>query len=238
MPVFRINKNNDYTTMSNAHLKDKRISLKAKGLLSEMLSLPDDWKYSIKGLVSINKEEETSIKATLKELQTFKYLIVTKQLPNETSSGRIEYIYDIFEKPKQEGEKQEVENLPLEILPLENQVQYNTNNKILNNKIYNNNNKKEIYKESWDCDAYVKQLTDGVVSFLNDKSERNYRTNNPKTESLVRARLKEGFREIDFLQVIEKKCKDWLNTDMEKYLRPETLFGTKFENYVNERIRK
>lgn len=109
------------------------------------------------------------------------------------------------------------------------------NNTSINNININN---KEIYKESWDCDIYVKQLTDGVVSYLNDKSERNFRTNNPKTQSLVRARLKEGFTEIDFLQVIEKKCKDWLNTDMEKYLRPETLFGTKFENYVNERRRK
>ena len=235
MAIFRINKNKDYTTMSNIHLKDKRISLKAKGLLSQMLSLPDDWNYSIKGLVAINKEEETSIKTTLKELQRFKYLIITKQLPNETSSGRIEYIYDIFEKPKQDSEKQEVENLGVEFLGVENQVQYNTNNKILNNKILKN---KEIYKESWDCDSYVKQLTDGVVSYLNDKSERNFKPNNPKTQSLVRARLKEGFTEIDFLQVIEKKCKDWLNTDMEKYLRPETLFGTKFENYVNERRRK
>jgi uncharacterized phage protein (TIGR02220 family) len=100
------------------------------------------------------------------------------------------------------------------------------------------NNKKEIYKERWDCDAYVKQLTDGVVSYLNEKSERNFRSNNSKTESLVRARLKEGWKEVDFLQVIEKKCKDWLNTDMEKYLRPETLFGNKFENYINERRRK
>ena len=147
MAIFRINKNKDYTTISNIHLKDKRISLKAKGLLSQMLSLPDDWNYSIKGLVAINKEEETSIKTTLKELQRFKYLIITKQLPNETSSGRIEYIYDIFEKPKQDSEKQEVENLGVEFLGVENQVQYNTNNKILNNKILNN--KKEIYKEKF-----------------------------------------------------------------------------------------
>ena len=129
---------------------------------------------------------------------------------------------------------------PISTTPTLPQVVKQETNTINNNSINTNNNKnkKEIYKESWDCDAYVKQLTDGVVSFLNDKSERNFRINNPKTESLIRARLKEGFREIDFLQVIEKKCKDWLNTDMEKYLRPETLFGTKFENYVNERRRK
>jgi hypothetical protein len=147
MSVFRVNKDNNYITMSNYHLKDKRISLKAKGLLSQMLSLPDDWNYTINGLVSINKEEETSIKTTLKELQRFKYLIVTKQLPNETSSGRIEYIYDIFEKPKQEGEKQEVENLGVEFLGVENQGLYNINNKIIKNKRINNIFKKPTIEE-------------------------------------------------------------------------------------------
>ena len=60
MSVFRIDKNGNYTVMSNYHLRDRRLSYKAKGLLSFMLSLPDDWDYSINGLVSISKE---SIKA-------------------------------------------------------------------------------------------------------------------------------------------------------------------------------
>lgn len=137
MAVFRINKNDNYTTMSNYHLKDDSISLKAKGLLSEMLSLPEDWNYSIQGLVAINKEEETSIKNTLNELKESGYLIITKLLPNETTTGRIEYIYDIYEIPKQEGEKQGVENLGVEFLGVENQGQLNTN-------ILNTNNKKEI----------------------------------------------------------------------------------------------
>lgn len=142
MPVIRVNKSKDYVTMSNYHFKEKDMSLKAKGLLSEMLSLPDNWDYSIRGLVAINKENESSIKSTLEELKKFGYLKITKLLPNQTKSGRIEYIYDIFEK-KQEGKKQGVENLGVEFLEVENQVQYNINNKILNNKklnnIYNNN---------------------------------------------------------------------------------------------------
>lgn len=117
MAVFRINKTNNYIVMSNHHLKQKEMSLKAKGLLSQMLSLPSNWDYSIAGLVAINKEEETSIKSALKELQSFGYLKVNKLMPNETKSGRIEYIYDIYEQPY---EKQGVENLGLE-----NQCQYN-----------------------------------------------------------------------------------------------------------------
>ena len=221
MAVIRVNKNKNYITMSNYHLKEKQMSLKAKGLLSQMLSLPDNWDYSIQGLVAINKENECSIKATLDELKRFKYLIVTKKLPNETSSGRIEYIYDIYEKPKQEGEKQGVENLGVEFLGVENQVQYNNNNKITNNKILNN---KEIYKE--------------IVEYLNLKANTNYKDKSSKTQSLIQARLNEGFTKDDFKKVIDNKCSSWLDNEMNKYLRPETLFGTKFESYLNEKPTK
>ena len=83
MSVIRVNKTKDYVVMSNHHFKERKMSLKAKGLLSEMLSLPDDWDYSISGLVSINKENETSIKSALNELKEFGYLKVNKLLPNE-----------------------------------------------------------------------------------------------------------------------------------------------------------
>lgn len=74
MPVVRINKTQNYTVMSNYHFREKEMSLKAKGLLSIMLSLPDDWDYSISGLVAICKENETEIKSILKELEEFGYL--------------------------------------------------------------------------------------------------------------------------------------------------------------------
>ena len=158
MSVIRINKNKNYVTMSNYHFKEKNMSLKAKGLLSEMLSLPENWNYTISGLVAINKENESAIKSTLNELKEFGYLKITKIMPNESESGRIEYIYDIYENPKQEGKKQGVENQPLEIQPLENQVQYNINNKNINNKIINN--KKEITKEKFETfySAYPKKV--------------------------------------------------------------------------------
>ena len=121
MAKFKVNKTKDYTIMSNYHLKEKNMSLKAKGLLSVMLSLPDNWDYSISGLVAISLENETSIKSALSELKKFGYLEVIKLMPNESETGRIDYIYNIYENPKQEGKKQEVENLPLEILEVENQ---------------------------------------------------------------------------------------------------------------------
>ena len=96
MAVFRINKNKDYTIMGKYHLREKNMSLKAKGLLSVMLSLPDDWDYSVEGLVSICEESKTSIQAILKELEDNKYL-VRKRLQND--KGQFIYEYNIYEKP-------------------------------------------------------------------------------------------------------------------------------------------
>lgn len=102
MAVFRVMKSKDYTVMSNYHLKDNNLSLKAKGLLSVILSLPEEWDYSVSGLVSIVKESTNAVENALKELKQAGYIKVTKLLPNETKSGRIEYIYDIFETPNEE----------------------------------------------------------------------------------------------------------------------------------------
>ena len=139
MSIIRIEKNKNYTVMSNYHLREKKMSLKAKGLLSLMLSLPPNWDYSIAGLVAICKENETSIKSALDELKEFGYLQVLKKLPNQTQTGRIEYEYIVYE------EKQGLENLGVEFIGVENQGQLNIN-KPITNKL-NINNKKESKKE-------------------------------------------------------------------------------------------
>ena len=141
MAVFRVNKNKDYTVMSNYHLKDANMSFKAKGLLSMMLSLPDDWDYSIKGIVSISKENKTSIQSALKELEENKYLKRTKK---QNEKGQFEYIYDIYEKPW--TEKPCMENLVADNPCTENMPQINTNiqnTKKQNTKKSNTNIKRE-----------------------------------------------------------------------------------------------
>lgn len=75
---------------------------------------------------------------------------------------------------------------------------------------------------------------DEIVGCLNEECGTNYRSSTPKTQRLIRARWAEGFRIPDFRAVIGRKAADWRGTDMERYLRPETLFGTKFEGYLNE----
>ena len=74
-----------------------------------------------------------------------------------------------------------------------------------------------------------------VVTRLNELASTKYKASTKKTQTLISARVKEGFNEDDFYKVIEVKTKEWLGTEMEKYLRPQTLFGTKFENYLNQK---
>lgn len=175
MAIFRTHKNQNYTVMSNYHLKEKNMSLKAKGLLSVMLSLPDDWDYSLSGLIAICKENETAVKSALKELKDFGYIRIDKLMPNETESGRIEYVYNVFEQPqniiKQEHKKQGLENQPLENQPIENQVQLNTNKqntKELNTKkIKNKKNSKKDAKLDYiakKCLEY--DLAENVIELL------------------------------------------------------------------------
>ena len=141
MSVIRVQKNKNFTVMSNTHLFDKNLSLKAAGLLSKILALPDNWNYSIKGLCAICKESETAVKSALNELRDNRYVIVERIDPSPETGGRIQYEYFVYEQPqgeenkkidvkeayrakqgaeKQSTEKQGVENLGVECLPIEN----------------------------------------------------------------------------------------------------------------------
>lgn len=78
-----------------------------------------------------------------------------------------------------------------------------------------------------------KEIYAAVLSRLNEKAGTNYRASSKATQGHINARLAEGYTVEDFYKVIDKKCAEWKGGEMEKYLRPETLFGSKFENYLN-----
>lgn len=128
MATIRVHKTKNYTVMSNTHLRDKSLSLKAKGLLSVMLSLPDNWDYSIAGLVAICKENETAVKSALSELKDNNYVVVTKENPTKSNGGRIKYTYEVYEEPyKQRVDGQGLENLGVECQQVEIHGQLSTN---------------------------------------------------------------------------------------------------------------
>lgn len=169
MSVIRIHKTNNFTVMSNYHFKEKNMSLKAKGLLSLMLSLPNDWNYSVSGLVKLSKDGKDSVMTALAELEKFGYL-TRQQLVNEKGqfSGVEYHIYEqpqaknaVSENPHTESENTEKQHA--ENRPQLNTNQLNTNNnkdiKILNTKpiseseLYNilvdidNTDLAELYRE-------------------------------------------------------------------------------------------
>lgn len=131
----------------------------------------------------------------------------------------------------------------------ENETKAKENQKEI--KIKSNENQKEnenkthqdvnvIVNVNDNVDVNVKKISleeiKGIVEYLNIKSNSHYKYSTDKTQTLIKARIKDGFTLDDFKIVIDKKCEEWLGTDFEKFLRPETLFSNKFEGYLNQKI--
>lgn len=174
MAVIRTIKNENYTTMCNTHLRDKNLSLKAKGLLSMMLSLPDKWHYSVKGLEGICKESKNTINSVLNELEDNNYLVRIRRYCN----GKIsEWEYIIFENNENHDEEllhlknEDIENEDIENEDIENRDVYKIT-KELNTKELNTNEYKEknIKKESVNSviSSYTenKDLQDALHGFV------------------------------------------------------------------------
>lgn len=167
MTVMRVNKTKNYTVISNTHLKEKEMSLKAKGLLTLMLSLPDEWDYSINGLVAICKENQTSVRSALNELEQFGYLIRQRK---QDDKGKFCYEYNIYEYPQ-------TENPHTDNPHTDNHTQLNTKELITKQLITKQSSTKDIYisefEELWSLypnkkgkdkalDCYIKARNKGV----------------------------------------------------------------------------
>lgn len=201
MSVIRVVKNKEYTMMSNAHLHDKRLSLKAVGLLSIVLSLPDDWHYTVKGLVGSVKDGERAVNGALSELKKCGYLQVNKLYPNSERS-KIEYQYVFYEKP-QCLQNVDLQNVGLQNVDLQNVGAYiNTNKQSTNKqntKELNTNEYKEknIKKES--VNSVIAEYTESkdLQDALHDFVDMRTKARKPLT---VRA-MKLSLNELDKLAV-------------------------------------
>ena len=139
MSVFRVEKNKGYTVMSNHHLRNHALSLKAKGLLSQMLSLPDDWDYTLQGLAQINKESIDAIREAVRELERAGYIERSRERDERGCLRGT--VYTIYEQPHAEPTPEEpaqekpaldnptLEKPMLDFPTLENPMQLNTKGK-------------------------------------------------------------------------------------------------------------
>ena len=98
MAVFRVERNRGYTVMSNHHLRNRGLTLKAKGLLSQMLSLPDNWDYTLAGLSHINREKIDAIREAVRELEKAGYIVRSRERDKKGRLRGVDYI--IYEQPQ------------------------------------------------------------------------------------------------------------------------------------------
>ena len=225
MSVIRINNTKGFTVMSNYHFQDKEISLKAKGLLGLMLSLPSNWDYSVNGLVAIVKENKAAIQTALKELEEHKYL---KRTRVQDETGRFDYIYDVYEKPY--DKLPWTENRCTEVRCTENQPQINTNKQNTKELNTNKENKeKTIKKES--IDSVIHNYTDSedLVCALLDFKEMRKAMKKPLTPRAMKQCLKklDGLDEESKVKVVLQSVEHgWLTFYELKDIKSFTKNGT------------
>ena len=215
MAIFRVVKdeNSSYVMLNKEFINDKDLSLKAKGLLTYLLSLPNDWKIYEKEIVKHSKDGKDSIKTAIKELINNGYI---KRELSRDKLGKIQgYDYNVYEKSIQSGKP--VDGKPVNGKPATT----------------NNNLTKEELNYS---------IVEQVINYMNELAGTNYKSTTTKTRTLINARLKEGFTLDDMLDVVFYKHLKWYKhpitftngVSSDTYFRPKTLFNNNFESYLQE----
>ena len=163
---------------------------------------------------------------------------------NEKYMKKVEY-----DKKRYREKKEEMEKSEKKWNEMENEFSQNSHNSYIithnsNNITHNSNNLEKIECEkekplATDDDSSLFEITKEIIEYLNSKTDSNFRYSSKATQSKINARLNEGYTLDDFIVVIDKKTNEWLNDEkFSKYLCPETLFGTKFEKYLNQKTKE
>ena len=225
MAIVRTQKTgNPFVQIDKYSLMDSEITWKAKGILAHLLSRPNHWQVYLSELEKNAADGKDSLRSGIKELEDKGY-IQRKRVRDQGKFKGWEYV--VYERPLTERGITEVGKYDIgktEVGESENGKADTSNNDLSNNDLSNND------LSNNDLIPYVE-----IVEYLNYAANKNYRHTTRKTRSLIKARFNEGFTLDDFKKVIDIKVSEWgRNPKMKKYLRPETLFGTKFESYLNQ----
>lgn len=202
----------------------KLLTLAGKQNNSGVFMLSDTIYYTDEMLATIFRRELSTVKLALKTFEQFGMIEIIDNIitiPNWEKHQNIEGMEKIREQNRLRKQRErERKKLALS----DGHATVTQNHATEEDKEKDKEKDKEIY------------IT--VVDYLNKRAGTAYRASSKKTQSLIKARLNDGFTVNDFERVIDNKCAEWIGSDMEQYLRPETLFGTKFESYLNAKTRK
>jgi len=225
MSIFKNCEPKDFAMIPNKLLDDVFLSWKAKGVLCYLLRLPSDWKVHTEEIEKHSKDGIDSLNSAIKELIVAGYI---KRNKIRSDKGLFKgYEYSVYNTPT---------------------VTDISKNGETKNGLSKNGKSKTTNTDSTKTDFTKTDLIDivefkeieipyqEIVEYLNKKATTKYRYTSSKTKELINTRFKEKFTLTDFITVIDKKCSEWLSSDMEKFLRPETLFSNKFEGYLNQKI--
>lgn len=228
MAIFRVYKESgNFVTVHKDFIHDSNISWKAKGILLYLLSRPDNWQIYETELEQHSTDGLSGLKSGIKELEEIGYIQRNRK---RDKSGRLNgYEYLVYEQPYHIR----FSNVGKTV----NGKSDTTNNNSTNNDSTNNNNTNNDGSILSGNPTAVFIPYKEIIDYLNKKSGKKFKHNTTKTKDFIKARWNQGFRLEDFKKVIDIKTAEWLNTDSDKYLRPETLFGNKFEGYLNQKAK-
>lgn len=238
------NTNSNYTNVSNQLVRDKRLSWKARGIFCYLWSQADNWQFYISEIVNHAPEGKESLQNGIKELEKYGYLkrLDKHSKENGKFEGKAWLLTDHTSNFTVNGETGE-KAPETSVFPSDGKAVQRVSRPTDNTSLRNNNNKNYQQQEiSIESNIYspaepnhTAQTRKAIIDYLNEKLGTNYKPNATKNKKVINARLNEGYTLDDFKRVIDNKYLDWISDPkMVKYLRPETLFGTKFDGYLNE----
>ncbi len=233
MAIDELNRrfNDGYGIIFRSVMRDTSLSIGAKAVYAYLCTFAGNKKTAFPSRklmcheLGINKDTLTKY---MRNLLDAGYIKKEQKKVSGKFAHNVYTIYDFPESPSTENtmsENYRVRKFPTPKNSVTNSNS-NSNNNIDLNNIYIVENKKNEKQEAIPYEE--------IIEYLNEKTGKQYRDTTPKTRELIRARWNEGFRLEDFKKVINNEVSKWKDTDMENYLRPITLFSTKFESYLNE----
>ena len=239
--------NGNYTNTNNQLVRDDDLTWKARGIFNYLWSQANEWQFYVKEIASHSKDGEKALQSGLQELEEHGYLKRVNRHSRNGSFDGLDWILDDTGRlnrqaqnsvngkmstnpPKNRQNTPDVKSAQCEKRPAQNL------------RLSNNNNKNYQYKEisnkrnNGSAKTEPSSIHKNVIDYLNEKIGARYKASSAINKRLIDARVKEGYELDDFKRVIDNKVASWSQDQkMSKYLRPQTLFGTKFESYLNER---
>ena len=221
MTKIRKDGDQNFTILSNSVIRDETLSWKARGLFEYLWSLPEDWEFYETEITKHATDGRDSTRSGLDELEEHGYLSRTRE---RNEKGQVKSaIWILHENPKKSVQEKPVSENPNQGNP----TLLNTNS---TKHLPNKTRTKDIGQAEPDDIPYKE-----IITYLNEKTGRDYKPAAAKNKKPIHARWQEGYRLQDFKKVIDNKCFSWGNDPkMSQYLRPETIFGPKFDGYLNE----